>query len=643
MTIKRINEFPEGSGSLTTDDIFLFMDDPAGSGVTKKISLSQIGAAIGGISITNSGDNRLLTSTGSTVGVNAESNLTFDGSLLSVSGNLVANSGSLNRLIFNTTLGDPDLDTAQLAWNPSEGTVDLGVSDSYAMHLGEELHYRVRNNTGSILVKGTPVYASGITAGGNPRIEVAPFTADGLTREVRFMGLVTENINTGVNGYTTHFGYIRGIDTRGDYATNGDSGKLWTSGEPSWSEGDILYPHPTAAGKLTKVEPKHSISVAIVLNRHQNVGKIFVRPTSYGHLDDNHDVNISGVTDGQFLQYNSSTDYWVPSSSGNFSTLQVNGTGVSLSGHTHTASEITDFNSSVSGLLTQITTIGPSASDILSLSSGVLGGVDGNTIDNSDPFIKWDDTAGKLVYANPLSRPSGAMYVGLAPSTTALGSNAINVQATRLNAADVASGSASICIGTGSIRASGNESIAMGVGSFVNASRAVGIGYGPSATGASSVCITGLLDVANGVNSAGINGSANLRAQFATRPFSAIYWGGQTTNDTPLILNLDSTATNRFTIAANTALIADIFIIARSSDNTKFLSARRSVAIYRDNANNTALIGSVQTLGNDQSVGSPSWSISIIADDVNDALQLQVTGATGETVNWRATAFYRVV
>ena len=36
--------------------------------------------------ITNSGDNRLLTSTGDSVGVNAESNLTFDGNLLSVTG-----------------------------------------------------------------------------------------------------------------------------------------------------------------------------------------------------------------------------------------------------------------------------------------------------------------------------------------------------------------------------------------------------------------------------------------------------------------------------------------------------------------------------------------------------------------------------
>lgn len=54
MTIKRINEFPEGSGSLSNDDIFLFMDNPAESGITKKISLSQIGAAIGGGGLSDS-------------------------------------------------------------------------------------------------------------------------------------------------------------------------------------------------------------------------------------------------------------------------------------------------------------------------------------------------------------------------------------------------------------------------------------------------------------------------------------------------------------------------------------------------------------------------------------------------------------
>jgi hypothetical protein len=48
MAVIRLNELPEGSGSLSSDDIFVFMDDPSGGGVTKKISLSEISSAIGG-------------------------------------------------------------------------------------------------------------------------------------------------------------------------------------------------------------------------------------------------------------------------------------------------------------------------------------------------------------------------------------------------------------------------------------------------------------------------------------------------------------------------------------------------------------------------------------------------------------------
>jgi hypothetical protein len=225
-------------------------------------------------------------------------------------GNITANSGNFDQINFNTSLGEPDLSAGQFAWYQNEGTLALGVSDTYAMFMGEELHYRVRNNNGSTILAGTPVYASGITSGGNPRITVAPYVADGSIRELYFMGLATEDFDSGLNGYTTHFGYIRQIDTRGDANTNGTTNKLWASGEPAWVEGDILYVHPTVAGKLTKIEPQHSISIAIILNRHANDGKIFVRPTSYGHLDDNHDVALSGVSHNDVLVYNSGTALW---------------------------------------------------------------------------------------------------------------------------------------------------------------------------------------------------------------------------------------------------------------------------------------------------------------------------------------------
>jgi hypothetical protein len=46
MGITRINQLPDGSGNLSNDDVFIFMDDPSGSGITKKISLSQISSSI---------------------------------------------------------------------------------------------------------------------------------------------------------------------------------------------------------------------------------------------------------------------------------------------------------------------------------------------------------------------------------------------------------------------------------------------------------------------------------------------------------------------------------------------------------------------------------------------------------------------
>jgi hypothetical protein len=135
-----------------------------------------------------------------------------------------------------------------------------------------------------------------------------------------------------------------------------------------------------------------------------------------------------------------------------------------------------------------------------------------------------------------------------------------------------------------------------------------------------------------------------LRGQVVTLPFSSVFWSGQTTNNTATALALDGAAGNRLTIAASTALAVDILLVARRSDTAdKWLVARRFLGIRRDGSNNTSLIGTVQDYGLDQSAGSPTWTFALTADDTNEALQLEVTGAASETVQWRATAFYRVV
>lgn len=314
--------------------------------------------------INNPTDNRILTSRdSSTTGIDAESNLTFDGSLLTVSGNLVANTGTLDILQFNTNNGLVSAQ-GQMGWNSTQGTVDVALTSTAIIELGEHQMYRIRNTISNTLYRGQPVYASGVHANGliTPNL----YISDGSIDEIRFIGLMYETVNNNNNGYVIAFGHMYNIDTRGNVASD------IAVGDETWADGDILYPHPTVTGKLTKVPPKHYIPIALILDAASN-GKLYVRrDLGAGELDDLHDVNVSGVTDGQFLQYNSSTDYWVASSSGNFTTLQLNGTTVSVSGHTHTSSDITNFDSSVSGLLP---TISNSGDNRILTSTGSTGGI----------------------------------------------------------------------------------------------------------------------------------------------------------------------------------------------------------------------------------------------------------------------------
>jgi len=322
-----------------------------------------------------------------------------------------------------------------------------------------------------------------------------------------------------------------------------------------------------------------------------------------------------------------------------------------------------------------VSNVDSTLADVMSVSGSNLVADDGGLVDSSNPALVWDDAAGKAVWANPLKRTSaGAFYVGVAPTTTALGTNAVNIQPDRTNATYVAGGNNTVAIGKDSRTANndgvaignntlaGANSVAIGTGAqtFSNPSGAIAIGRSASANAiAYPIAIGGFSNAsqesaiaigancdATAIRAVGIGQGADisLRGGFMTIPFGSVYWGGQTTNNTATILTLDAsgTASDRFTIAANTALAVDILLVARRSDTQdKWLVARRFLGIRRDGSNNTSLIGAVQDYGLDQSAGSPTWTFALTADTTNHALQLEVTGAT-ETVQWRATAFYRV-
>lgn len=164
-----------------------------------------------------------------------------------------------------------------LTWNSAEQTLDLSLGTSgVVLQVGQESLYRVKNNSGQPIVDGTVVMAAG-TVGNSGRILIQPAIANGLYEGKQFLGLVTETIANGADGFVTHFGKVRGIPTNG--ASVGEA----------WADGDILYAHPTIAGKLTKVKPaipNEIVTIAIVISAHATNGTLFIRPTIDSHKAD---------------------------------------------------------------------------------------------------------------------------------------------------------------------------------------------------------------------------------------------------------------------------------------------------------------------------------------------------------------------
>ena len=245
--------------------------------------------------------------------MNTSNNVTFNE--ITASSNVTADSIQLD------ISAGVSVEPGELAWNNSDGTLDIGIGyGDVVLQVGQETHYVVRNATGVQIENGTALYCTGVTVGSG-RLEVSPMIGDGSVDPVQFIGLATMDINNGVNGVATWFGYVRGLDTRGTANT------AISVGDEDWSVGDKLYVHPTAPGKLTSVEPEApntKICVAVVINRNQTAGVLFVRPTTNLVLSKLSDVEIDTPQDGQVLQYVSANTRWESSSNVTFNEVSVN-------------------------------------------------------------------------------------------------------------------------------------------------------------------------------------------------------------------------------------------------------------------------------------------------------------------------------
>lgn len=249
----------------------------------------------------------------------------------------------------------------------------------------------------------------------------------------------------------------------------------------------------------------------------------------------------------------------------------------------------------------------------------------------------------------------------------ARGVGAVDLQAVRTLATQVASGSyATLLGGSGNMAPGLNSVLSGGANNSANGSYSSLLGGQFNAVSSNFASVGGgTYNTANGgsstvsggyQNTASANAATIPGGQFAVanRPGQFSYSGGrfavdgdaqydlfvvrrQTIDATATELFLDgSGASARITIANNSSLAYSICISAHSiTDRTKQAQFWRRGKIYKltTAASAAILAGEIQ----DNQVGALPWTATVSADTTNGSLKISVVGDASNTINWVAT------
>lgn len=256
----------------------------------------------------------------------------------------------------------------------------------------ENLVTEVYNETGATLTKGTIVYING-GHGNLPTVTKALASADSTSAQT--YGWVNADITNNNNGYVTAFGSLENIDTQ------------------TYAAGTQLYLSGTTAGAYTSTKPYapiHLVYVGVVTRSHPTQGVIEVRIQNGYELDELHNVSAQTPSNGDILQYVSSTSLWT-----------------SVAGSTSNISEGSNlyFTNARARSAISLTTTGSSGASTYNSTTGVLnvptytlaglGGINLTSLSATSPLL-YDNTTG--VFSIQQASGSQAGYLSSADWTT---------------------------------------------------------------------------------------------------------------------------------------------------------------------------------------------------------------------------------
>jgi hypothetical protein len=195
-------------------------------------------------------------------------------------------------ITFNTSK-DGTVGVGEVEYNDTQGSLIQGLKGGLVTNvIGQQLHQRVNNRTGSTLTKGTAVYLSG--SQGN-RITVAKALGVTDAFSANTFGIVAESIANNQSGYIITEGLITGINTS------------------SLVEDSAVYLSPTVAGGLTSTKPQapqHTVYIGVCVKSNAGSGELFVKIFNGQELEELHDVRITSPVNKASLYYLSSEGVW---------------------------------------------------------------------------------------------------------------------------------------------------------------------------------------------------------------------------------------------------------------------------------------------------------------------------------------------
>jgi hypothetical protein len=195
-------------------------------------------------------------------------------------------------ITFNTAK-DGTVGVGEVEYNDTQGSLIQGLGRGLVTNvIGQQLHQRVNNRTGSTLAKGTAVYLSG--SQGN-RITVAKALGVTDAFSANTFGIVAENILNTQSGYVITEGLITNINTS------------------ALVEDSAVYLSPTVAGGLTSTKPQapqHTVYIGVCVKSNAGSGELFVKIRNGQELDELHDVRITSPVNNASLYYKLSEGIW---------------------------------------------------------------------------------------------------------------------------------------------------------------------------------------------------------------------------------------------------------------------------------------------------------------------------------------------